>query len=89
MKHEEDIDNQDIEDVKPQLRVEEHVKNGQVKVHIDIVICHKKNQRFGGIIINVEIQIMNQVEYGVIQQIQKKDGNFVSYIKLILKIYII
>ena len=48
MKHEEDIDNQDIEDVKPQLRVEEHVKNGQVKVHIDIVICHKKNQRFGG-----------------------------------------
>ena len=30
MKHEEDIDNQDIEDVKPQLGVEEHVKNGQV-----------------------------------------------------------
>ena len=49
----------------------------------------QKKPKVWGIIINVEIQIMNQVEYGVIQQIQKKDGNFVSYIKLILKIYII
>jgi len=67
-----------IEDVKLKQGLVELVKSGQLNPHIDTVE-HPVDTGIKDweIIINVEILIMNLVEFGVILPIEERDGNIV------------